>query len=148
MLCKHAHISAHISYNLSWLWNTETVTRTQKIEIEEELLVEKSNQNTYIRYNLIGPNWWGHNINKQKGHIQEACTNAVDCVQTSGIGLMGGVFVLQLPEIPITESILRQQPDNIPKALLWLFITITSPRKQDSHEYLSLLETLKSSMHH
>lgn len=86
-------------------------------------------QPEHIRYvqlnmaNLVGDTTL---INK-KGHVQDACSNALNCVPTSGIGLRGGVFVLQLPETPIAESILQQQPENNSRVLLRLFMTIAPP---------------------
>ena len=83
-------------------------------------MVEKSNQYTYIKDNLIRPN-----RKKKKGHVQEARVNAINCVQALITGLRCAVFVLGQPDIPITEPTLQPKPGNNSKVLLWLLAIIT-----------------------
>lgn len=58
-------------------------------------------------------------------HVQEACANAVNCVQALSTGLRHAVFVLGQPDIPITEPILQRHPGNNSKVLLWLLTIVT-----------------------
>lgn len=70
-----------------------------------------------------------------EGHVQEACANAVNCVQALRIGLRRAAFVLGQPDIPITEPILQRQLGKTQKVLLWL---LQSPHYPESRIHINI----------